>query len=45
LGGGESRGDGGIDAVARLIPGVLGDEESNKQDSFSGERPLLEFPQ
>lgn len=34
-----------IDAVARLVPGVLGDEESNKQDSFSGEPPLLEFPQ
>ena len=34
-----------IDAVVRLIPGVLGDEESNKQDSFSGEPPLLEFPQ
>ncbi|HVT28452.1 MAG TPA: tRNA (guanosine(37)-N1)-methyltransferase TrmD [Lacipirellulaceae bacterium] len=34
-----------IDAVARLVPGVLGDEESSKQDSFSGERPLLEFPQ
>jgi tRNA (guanine37-N1)-methyltransferase len=23
----------------------LGDEESNKQDSFSGDPPLLEFPQ
>src|SRR5262249_30650827 len=34
-----------IDAVARLIPGVLGDEESNKQDSFSGEHRLLEFAQ
>jgi tRNA (guanine37-N1)-methyltransferase len=34
-----------IDAVVRLVPGVLGDEESNKQDSFSGEPPLLEFPQ
>jgi tRNA (guanine37-N1)-methyltransferase len=34
-----------IDAVTRLVPGVLGDEESNKQDSFSGEPPLLEFPQ
>ncbi len=34
-----------IDAVARLVPGVLGDEESNKQDTFSGDPPLLEFPQ
>jgi tRNA (guanine37-N1)-methyltransferase len=34
-----------IDAVVRLIPGVLGDEESNRQDSFSGNPPLLEFPQ
>jgi tRNA (guanine37-N1)-methyltransferase len=34
-----------IDAVARLVPGVLGDEQSNKQDSFSGDPPLLEFPQ
>ena len=34
-----------IDAVARLVPGVLGDEESNRQDSFSGEERLLEFSQ
>jgi tRNA (guanine37-N1)-methyltransferase len=34
-----------IDTVARLIPGVLGDEESNRQDSFSGEERLLEFSQ
>jgi len=27
------------------VPGVLGDDESNKQDSFSGQPPLLEFPQ
>lgn len=37
-----------IDAVARLIPGVLGDEQSNRGDSFSqvgpaGER-LLDCP-
>jgi len=32
-----------IDAVARLIPGVLGDDESALQDSFS--TGLLEFPQ
>jgi len=34
-----------IDAVVRLVPGVLGDEQSNKEDSFSGEPPLLEFAQ
>jgi tRNA (guanine37-N1)-methyltransferase len=34
-----------VDAVVRLVPGVLGDEESNKQDSFSGNPPLLEFAQ
>src|SRR3954447_2772186 len=45
LGGGEVAAMVVIDAVARLIPGVLGDEESNKQDSFSGQRLLLEFPQ
>jgi tRNA (guanine37-N1)-methyltransferase len=31
-----------IDVVARLIPGVLGDEESAKEESFS--RGLLEYP-
>ena len=45
LGGGEVASMVIIDAVARLIPGVLGDEESNKQDSFSGEHRLLEFAQ
>lgn len=34
-----------IDAVARLVPGVLGDEESARQDSFSGAQRLLEGPQ
>lgn len=35
-----------IDAVVRLIPGVLGDEDSSDNDSFSGtNRHLLEFPQ
>jgi tRNA (guanine37-N1)-methyltransferase len=34
-----------IDAVVRLVPGVLGDDESNRQDSFSGDPPLLEFAQ
>jgi tRNA (guanine37-N1)-methyltransferase len=45
LGGGEVAAMVVIDAVARLVPGVLGDEDSNKQDSFSGQPPLLEFPQ
>jgi tRNA (guanine37-N1)-methyltransferase len=34
-----------IDAVVRMVPGVLGDEDSNRQDSFSGNPPLLEFAQ
>lgn len=34
-----------IDALVRLVPGVLGDEQSNKQDSFSSENRLLEFAQ
>lgn len=34
-----------MDAVMRLVPGVLGDEESNRQDSFSGQERLLEFSQ
>ncbi|MCC7474580.1 MAG: tRNA (guanosine(37)-N1)-methyltransferase TrmD [Pirellulales bacterium] len=45
LGGGEVAAMVVLDAVARLVPGVLGDEESNKQDSFSGDPPLLEFAQ
>jgi tRNA (guanine37-N1)-methyltransferase len=45
LGGGEVASMVVIDAVARLIPGVLGDEESNRQDSFSGNQRLLEYPQ
>jgi tRNA (guanine37-N1)-methyltransferase len=45
LGGGEVAAMVLVDAVIRLVPGVLGDEESNKQDSFSGEPPLLEFAQ
>jgi tRNA (guanine37-N1)-methyltransferase len=32
-----------IDAIARLIPGVVGDEQSVAEDSFS--RGLLDFPQ
>ncbi|MBI3836396.1 MAG: tRNA (guanosine(37)-N1)-methyltransferase TrmD [Planctomycetia bacterium] len=45
LGGGEVAAMVIVDAVARLVPGVLGDEESNRQDSFSGQRRLLEFSQ
>jgi tRNA (guanine37-N1)-methyltransferase len=33
-----------LDAVARLQPGVLGDEQSAVQDSFSGEQGLLDCP-
>jgi tRNA (guanine37-N1)-methyltransferase len=31
-----------IDAVTRLLPGALGDDESSKDESFS--RDLLEYP-
>jgi len=34
-----------IDAVIRLVPGVLGDEQSSGLDSFSGPGRLLEFAQ
>ena len=34
-----------VDAVVRLLPGVLGDENSNLDDSFSRGNRLLEFPQ
>lgn len=34
-----------VDAVIRLLPGVLGDEQSNIDDSFSRGNRLLEFPQ
>ena len=34
-----------IDAVIRLVPGVLGDEQSSREDSFSGQERLLEFSQ
>jgi tRNA (guanine37-N1)-methyltransferase len=32
-----------IDAIARLVPGVLGSEASPRDESFSGS--LLEYPQ
>ncbi|HEY4313242.1 MAG TPA: tRNA (guanosine(37)-N1)-methyltransferase TrmD [Pirellulales bacterium] len=34
-----------IDTVIRLVPGVLGDEQSHQQDSFTGKDRLLEFSQ
>lgn len=34
-----------IDCLVRLIPGVLGDERSSQEDSFSQANRLLEFPQ
>ncbi|WP_182866335.1 tRNA (guanosine(37)-N1)-methyltransferase TrmD [Stieleria mannarensis] len=34
-----------IDGVVRLLPGVLGDENSHVDDSFSRGNRLLEFPQ
>ena len=34
-----------VDAVSRLVPGVLGDEESARQDSFSNPGRLVEGPQ
>tara|TARA_Y100001960_G_C14781337_1_gene886988 strand:- start:8770 stop:9450 length:681 start_codon:yes stop_codon:yes gene_type:complete len=34
-----------IDSMIRLVPGVLGDEQSNQDDSFSSVNRLLEFPQ
>jgi len=33
-----------IDAVARLVPGVLGKEESHQDESFSASGKLLEYP-
>lgn len=45
LGGGEVAAMAVIDAVVRLVPGVLGDQQSHQQESFSGKPPLLEYPQ
>jgi len=45
LNGGETAAMVVIDAVIRLIPGVLGDEASGTHDSFSAGNRLLEFPQ
>jgi tRNA (guanine37-N1)-methyltransferase len=45
LGGGEVAAMVVIDAVIRLVPGVLGHEESAANDSFSGDNRLLEHAQ
>ena len=45
LGGGEVAAMVIIDAVVRLVPDVLGDEQSPWDDSFSGDDRLLEGPQ
>jgi tRNA (guanine37-N1)-methyltransferase len=45
LSGGEVAAMAVIDAVSRLVPGVLGDAESPIDDSFSGEERLIEGPQ
>lgn len=45
LNGGEVAAMAIIDAVIRLVPGVLGDEQSSQDDSFSGAERLLEFAQ
>lgn len=44
LGGGELAAMVVIDAVVRLVPGVLGDERSSQEDSFS-QPNTLEYPQ
>jgi tRNA (guanine37-N1)-methyltransferase len=45
LNGGEVAAMAVVDATIRLVPGVLGDEDSSASDSFSGARRWLEFPQ
>jgi tRNA (guanine37-N1)-methyltransferase len=45
LNGGEAAAMVVIDACIRLLPGVLGDEQSSQEDSFSTESGQLEFPQ
>jgi tRNA (guanine37-N1)-methyltransferase len=45
LNGGEVAALAVIDAVARLLPGVIGDEASHQNDSFSFTDGQLEFPQ
>lgn len=45
LNGGEVAAMAVIEAVIRLIPGYLGHDDSNRDDSFSSGNRLLEFPQ
>jgi tRNA (guanine37-N1)-methyltransferase len=47
LAGGEAAALVVVEAVARLVPGVMGNEESADQESFAagGDRSLLEYPQ
>lgn len=45
LNGGEVAAMAVIDAVIRLVPGVLGDEQSSEEESFSGPARMLEFAQ
>ena len=45
LNGGEVAAMAIIDTVIRLVPGVLGDEDSSVSDSFSGQKRWLEFAQ
>jgi len=45
LNGGEVAAMALVDAVIRLVPGVLGDPQSSENDSFSGSGRLLEFAQ
>jgi tRNA (guanine37-N1)-methyltransferase len=45
LNGGEVAAMAVIDAVVRLVPGVLGDEQSSVDDSFSTDEGWLEFAQ
>lgn len=45
LNGGEVAAMAVVDAVIRLLPGVLGDEQSSGNDSFSGGSPWLDFAQ
>ncbi len=45
LNGGEVAAMAIIDSVIRLVPGVLGDEQSSRDDSFTGPLRLLEYPQ
>jgi len=45
LGGGEVAAMTVIDTVIRLVPEVLGDEQSSREDSFSGTDRLLEYAQ